>query len=115
MRPYYLAVRQGITQSSNYEFIEINYRNSFSVADLAASVNLKEARFRRIFREASGMTPSEYTHRVRLHHAARLLVRFDYNLAKIAVESGFNSTSYFCSSFLKFYRMTPEQYRRGYR
>lgn len=101
--------------SRAFEFIAARYREDFGVEDLAASVNLKCARFRRVFREASGLSPIEYIHRFRLQQAARLLARFDWGLGKIAAESGFRSTTYFCSSFMKSYRMTPEQFRRAYR
>ena len=78
-----------------FEFISNHYKQDFSIEDLAAVVNLKQARFRRIFREACGMAPNEYVHQIRLQNAARLLVRFNWELSRIAEASGFHSNTYF--------------------
>ena len=100
--------------SGVFEFISSNYKQDFSIEDLAAVVNLKQARFRRIFREACGMAPNEYVHRIRLQNAARLLVRFNWELSRIAEASGFHSNTYFCTSFRNHFHITPEEFRKAY-
>ena len=100
--------------SGVFEFISNNYKHDFSIEELAAVVNLKQARFRRIFREACAMAPNEYVHRIRLQNAARLLVRFNWELSRIAAAAGFHSSTYFCTSFRKHFHMTPEQFRQAY-
>ena len=97
-----------------FEFISNHYKQDFSIEDLAAVVNLKQARFRRIFREACGMAPNEYVHQIRLQNAARLLVRFNWELSRIAEASGFHSNTYFCTSFRNHFHLTPEEFRKAY-
>ncbi|MDD3153481.1 MAG: helix-turn-helix domain-containing protein [Victivallaceae bacterium] len=96
-------------------FIHQNYTANISICDIAAAVQLKEVQFRRIFQREIGMTPANYLHRQRLLHAVPLLLRGSEKLDDIAAASGFHSTSYFCRSFRKFYRMTPAQFRQSYR
>ncbi len=100
--------------SGVFEFISNHYKQDFSIEDLAAVVNLKQARFRRIFREACGMAPNEYVHQIRLQNAARLLVRFNWELSRIAAASGFHSNTYFCTCFRNHFHMTPEEFRKAY-
>lgn len=96
------------------EFIHNNFSADFSVVDVAEHVNLKEVRFRRVFHSETGLSPNSYIQRVRLMYSVYMLMRYNYKLNKVAVESGFNSTSYFCSSFRNYFKMTPEDYRKKY-
>lgn len=98
-----------------YRFIAENFTVDLSIRDIAATTGLKEVQFRRIFQRETGFGPSAYIHRLRLLHSVRLLLRYPYKLERIASESGFNSVTYFCSSFLSFFKMSPEKFRRQYR
>lgn len=95
-----------------YSFFAQNYTANISIADVAAAVNLKESQFRRIFRQETGFTPNAYLHRLRLLNSVRVLMRRKYTLREVAEHSGFNSVTYFCTSFLRFFKMTPENFRR---
>jgi len=98
-----------------YRFINDNFTANLSINDIATIAGLKEVQFRRIFRRETNLLPNEYIHRLRLMHAVRLLLRYNYKLERIATESGFHSTSYFCSSFQRFFKMTPESFRQKHR
>lgn len=93
------------------EFMRRNLSANLSMQDVAETANLKEVQFRRLFHQACGISPAAWLHRLRLMHALRLLTRRSDPLSQIAQESGFNSLTYFCSSFRKFFHITPEQYR----
>lgn len=96
-------------------FMHKNLSNNISVEDIAETISLKSVQFRRVFQKETGLKPNIYLQRLRILNSARLLMRYDDNLDKIAEKSGFNSTSYFCTSFLKFFDMTPEQFRQKHR
>ncbi len=98
-----------------YAFINENLANDIGVGDIARSVGLKEVQFRRLFRKEAGLGPSAYLHRLRLLSAARALMRYDYGLETVASMSGFHSTSYFCSSFLRFFKRTPGDFRAEFK
>ena len=93
------------------EFMRRNLSANLSIQDIAETAHLKEVQFRRLFHLACGISPAAWLHRLRLMHALRLLTRRNDPLSWIAQESGFNSLTYFCSSFRKFFHITPEQYR----
>lgn len=97
------------------KFMRQNLAVNLSVRDIAATVSLKEVRFRRLFFQACGLSPAAWLHRMRLLHARRLLAWNSNSLAETAKECGFNSVTYFCSSFRRLFHLTPEQYRRGVR
>ena len=96
-------------------FMHKNLSANISIEDIAESINLKAVQFRRVFQKETGQKPNVYLQRLRILNSARLLMRYDYNLDKVAEKSGFNSTSYFCTSFQKFFQMTPEQFRQKHR
>ena len=97
------------------EFIKCNYAGNISVRDIADAVGLKEVQCRRIFQKATRMSPMEYLNRLRLLYAMRLLICSDRNVGEIASAVGFHSASYFCRTFRKFYRKSPEEQRKLYR
>ncbi len=95
--------------------LEIMRRNpaaNLAISDIAAAVALKEVRFRQLFLRDCGISPAVWRHRMRLLHARRMLARYNDSLAVIAVKCGFNSVTYFSSSFRRFFHVTPEQYRK---
>ena len=97
------------------EFIKCNYAGNISVRDIADAVGLKEVQCRRIFQKATRVSPMEYLNRLRLLYAMRLLICSDRNVGEIASAVGFHSASYFCRTFRKFYRKSPEEQRKLYR
>jgi AraC-like DNA-binding protein len=95
-----------------YDFIADNYARDISIVDVAETVNLKESQFRRIFKRETGFTPNAYLCRIRLQNSVRKLMRHKLTLKEVARQSGFNSVTYFCTSFLRFFKMTPKNFRK---
>lgn len=58
-----------------------------------------------------GMPPSQFLNKIRLHHAAVLLVTTEKKIIEICHESGFNNLSHFYHSFEKVYGVSPLKYR----
>ncbi len=92
-------------------FIRNNYAGSIAVADIAESVHLHEAQLRVLFRNALGLSPGACLQRERLAHAARMLARYDRNMAEIASLTGFANESYFCTAFRRAFGHSPGEYR----
>lgn len=97
------------------QYLSQNYARDISILDIAAAVNLHEVQFRRLFRTYTGISPHTCLQRVRLQHAAEMLVNSFASLATIIRESGFHSESYFCLVFRKTYGISPQAYRKNYR
>lgn len=63
-------------------------------------------------REIFHMTPMEQLNRIRLEHAARLLVKEPATtITRIALRCGFNSSQYFANRFKRHFGRTPGDYR----
>jgi AraC family transcriptional regulator len=92
--------------------IEERYREEYSLEDLAAEVEVHPVHVARVFRKCYGETPGEYTRRLRIKEARRLLEQSSRSLAEIAVEVGYHDQSHFSRAFEKVVGTTPGRYRR---
>jgi AraC-like DNA-binding protein len=93
------------------DFIDSNYAQTLSIADIARAAHLSTAHFARQFRAAFGETPHQYLSSRRLERAASLLRNTDYSVAHICVSVGFASVGSFTSAFGRAFRLTPTRYR----
>lgn len=59
----------------------------------------------------AGMTPAEFIKRIRLKHAADMLLTSPFTVSEIIYRTGFNSKSYFFREFKKIYQLAPNEYR----
>jgi transcriptional regulator GlxA family with amidase domain len=88
-----------------------NYRAPSPVAALVARSQLPERTFKRRFTKATGMTPLEYVHALRLEEAKQALETTDAAVEGIAEEVGYEDTSFFGRLFRRKTGLTPMQYR----
>jgi AraC-like DNA-binding protein len=70
--------------------------------------------FRRLFKELTGLSPTQYVIQCRLARATNLLISTDMLVAEIADECGFFNQFYFSKLFKKYYFVSPQEYRRQY-
>lgn len=95
------------------EFINSHYGEKITVDDLARSANLSESHFTRVFREETSMSPMEYMMHTRLECAKRMLRGNEKTLSQIALDCGFNSSSYFYQCFTRAFNISPSDYRKS--
>ena len=93
------------------KYIENNYMQKITIADIAATVDFSESHFMRYFKETMGTSFVDYLRDYRLTIASRLLTTSDSAILDIASESGFDNLSYFNRVLKKKYGMTPRQFR----
>ena len=93
------------------DFIDSNYAQTLSIAEIARAAHLSSSHFARQFRGAFGETPHQYLSSRRLERAASLLRNTDYSVAHICMSVGFASVGSFTSAFGRAYRLTPTRYR----
>ena len=94
------------------KYIETNYMQHISVAEVAAQVEFSESHFMRYFKENMNTSFIDYLREYRLTMAARLLIGSDATILSIAEEVGFDNLSYFNRAFKAHYGVTPSQYRK---
>ena len=73
------------------------------IDEYAKMCGMSEVGFRKLFMEYTGETPVEYRTRLRLEMACGMLADGECSVTEAAARSGFNSISFFCREFKKFY------------
>src|ERR1700683_3696314 len=89
-----------------------NLNRPVRLAELAEVACFSEFHFHRIFTAVSGETLNNFTNRLRLEKAARLLRYSDQKLTNIALECGFSSSATFSRAFRSGYGTSPSQFRK---
>ncbi len=90
-------------------FMEVNFAEPLSLAQLARVSNLSVFRFATVFRREVGLPPHQYLCRLRVSHAQSLLRR-GTSPATAAMESGFFDQSHLCRHFKRVCGVTPGQF-----
>lgn len=103
--------RKGHMLSATLQYINRHYNEPLSIPHLADYANVSYGYFRRLFREITGMCPSEYLMKLRMENACLLLYRTDISIKEIAYQVGFTDQLYFSRMFTKIYGVSPAKYR----
>ena len=85
-----------------------------SLGEVAEETGLSRERLSRLFREAMGITFSDYLTQVRLNHARQSLRSTDLPVTRIAFASGFQSISQFNRRFRSSEGVSPGAYRKRF-
>ncbi|MNM89135.1 Exoenzyme S synthesis regulatory protein ExsA [compost metagenome] len=96
------------------EWAAQHYDNEAPVAAMVQMSGLAERTFQRRFAQATGMTPLDYIHTLRLEEAKQLLESGDLPVEAIALEIGYQDASFFGRLFRRKVGLTPAQYRRRF-
>lgn len=92
-------------------FIQENYLGELTLETVAAEFHMVPKYFSRYFKNTFHMTLTDYINRLRLEQAADQLRHTELTVTEIALQTGFNSSSYFNKKFRSVYKKTPSQYR----
>jgi signal transduction histidine kinase/DNA-binding response OmpR family regulator len=82
----------------------------FVIDDLADKLGISTSSFYRKIKALTNQSPTEFVRGIRLKKAIRLMNDGNTNVDEISYSVGFNSHSYFTSSFKKQFGMTPSDY-----
>lgn len=95
-------------------WIAKHFAASAPVASMARLSGLPERTFKRRFQAATGMAPLAYVHALRIEEAKRLLERGKEPLERIAIELGYEDTTFFTRLFRRQVGMTASDYRKKF-
>ena len=90
-----------------------DFGSNHSTSRLAEEAGIHPVHLASVFRRFHGQTIGEYTQRLRVSHASRLLIETRRELVEIAYESGFSDQSHFNRLFKRHTGMTPAEFRRS--
>jgi len=79
---------------------------------LAAQVKLSKFHFQRLFKKATGVSPSRYQLNLRMDAARRLLRETDKGVVDVGLEVGYANPSHFAQLFRRETGLSPSDYRR---
>ena len=94
-------------------FIHKNYDRNLSIEQLALQEHLSPSRFRALFRECTGLSPTDYLTVLRINRARQLMGQTDLSVGEVASAVGYQDQLYFSRIFKKHTGQSPLDYRAG--
>ncbi|MEF2096439.1 helix-turn-helix domain-containing protein [Bacillus sp. CFBP9009] len=92
-------------------FIEKNYRKQMSFEEIAKRQYLSLYYLSRYFKQAVGVSFSQYVKQIRLKSAVHELLYTDHTIMKVSLNNGFPNVKAFNKAFKEMYNQTPAEYR----
>ncbi len=92
-------------------WLKAHHAERIRIDRLVAYMGYSKSRFFSLFKEHTGLTPSDWLVRYRIRQAQRRLQTTDHGIARIAEETGFASPQYFIASFRRHTGFSPSQWR----
>ena len=96
-------------------WIAEHYMDSAPVAAMAQLSGFSARSFKRRFEVATGMSPLDYVHTLRIEEAKQMLETADASIEAIANEVGYEDPGFFARLFRRKVMLTPAQYRKRFR
>jgi len=94
-------------------FVQQHYSEKINLSDIANAGNVSVRACSTIFQQNLHMTPMKFLTRYRLEKSTELLRNPGLSITEIALSVGFSGASYFSECFLKHFKLTPSEYKRG--
>jgi transcriptional regulator GlxA family with amidase domain len=95
-------------------WIAQHYETASPVAAMAARSGLPERSFKRRFARATGLSPLEYVHSLRLEEAKQMLETTRAPIEAVANDVGYEDSGFFSRLFRRQVGLTPAQYRKRF-
>lgn len=90
-------------------WIKENFRNAFTVENLAEERNMSVSLFHQKFKSAVGMGPLQCQKRLRLTETRRLMLDENKNVTEASAEAGYESVSQFIRDYRKMFGSAPKE------
>lgn len=104
----YSLIERGI------EYLDHNEEQTLSIAEIADMCNVSEVYFRKLFKEYSGVSPTQYRTAAKIFKAKNYLKQEELSIADISDRLGFTEVAYFIKVFKQNTGMTPAKYRASH-
>ena len=97
-----------------FSYLSDNFKTEISLNKIAEVASMTPNSFCRYFKQRTGRPYSVFLNEMRVEYAGKQIAGSHENYGNIAIESGFNSISYFNRQFKRITGMSPLQYRKKY-
>lgn len=88
-----------------------NLHRNLRMEDVAAHAGMGYSKFRKVFKDHTGLAPAQYFQRLKMERAKEYLLSTDLSCKEISFRLGFDSASYFNKMFRLYQGVTPMEYR----
>lgn len=110
---------ESVSDTSTFLDDAIGYMNDhlsdqITLEDIAAHSHMTKYHFDRIFLKRTGLSPWNYFTKLRIEHAAHLLITTEKTVTEIAPECGYLNVNYFHKVFRKYVGMSAMAFRKNY-
>lgn len=95
------------------EYITRNWKEPFSVNDLAKACCVSESTVYHLFKTELGQTPVQFNNSIKINVAIEYLENTNYSISTVSRLANFNSENHFRKVFSDFTGMTPMKFRRS--
>ena len=95
------------------ELMQGDPSRTFSLGEMAESVNLSPPYFCYLFKTITGVPPARYLKTLRMQQAATLLTTTFLSVKEVVRSVGCSDESHFVRDFKRIYGVTPSEYRNG--
>jgi YesN/AraC family two-component response regulator len=92
-------------------YIRQNFTKDISIDDIASQVYITPSHLRRVFKNVTGQTIQDCILAERMNKARELLYHTDTKIYDIALQTGYENSSYFNIVFKKYFGTAPGAYR----
>lgn len=98
-----------LIQMLNY--INDHFAEKITLQEIADSACISKRECIRCFKKCIQTTPFQYLLEYRIDVAANMLLHTEDSITEIALQTGFETSSYFSRNFKQYMQCTPKQYR----
>lgn len=93
------------------EYLITHHDKSLNIQLMCEMVNLSESSLRRLFKEHTGKSPSDFINELRMMTAARWLLETNDRISDISSKVGYDDPNYFARMFKLNFGVAPRAYR----
>lgn len=91
-----------------------NLNRIMLMEEVAAEIGMGYSKFRKVFKDYTGFSPTQYFLRLKMEQAKDYLLNTSLSSKEIAYRLGFDSVSYFIKVFHQHHGLTPSDLRRQF-
>lgn len=92
-------------------YLEQHYSESPTLTEMAELIGVTPNHLCRLFKEVFKLRPFEYLTKIRIMKAKEWMALEDVSIKYVALATGYNDVSYFCSIFKEHEGVTPTEFR----
>lgn len=112
--PYNCSPESESITRTLHDYMDAHYAEDISLNELARQYSYSPSHLIRSFHQTYGSSPMQYLKKIRIEHAAKLLIQSDATIQAVGEMVGLRIPSYFIRIFKQEIGFTPAQYRRLY-